>query len=275
MVDLLGLTQGRDFQSLFAVDTENQTVKRINMVNSEANTVYKCEKGQYPYDLILLKSKEQNPDAERLALLSLSFCPHKVIVSILEECKSGMFAVIQSTSFLAKLTGLIRLVEMQNGTIVISGNDLSSLHIWTPGQQNTFDIPIPDGKSGACGMSIVCDPAGQEELVALTFMGDNSVDVFRMFVNALDLVQHISLPFKPSRLLWLASRKILLISPNDAKDEMHAVRISESKKVQKISVCGEQSNISYWCAWKEQNGIESSIVFYDRKMKVLKKLSIE
>ena len=273
-INLSGLACGCDGRMLFAVDNAANTVKEIDMELSQAINVHTCEEPSSPNDLISFVSN--STDMHRLAILTKYYIPQGFRVFVLEEAGNGMLYVKQSVQFTgASNTVLGRLAALQNVSIVVSVTGLKFVHVWTPGQQKSRELAIPQEKSQTYGMRVVRNSIQSEELLALTFLDDNSLDLFRIRANSLERVQSVPLTFKPSWLLWIAGRQTLLIKDNQHQDQVYSARMCEWTNMQKVNFCDEPLSIGCWCAWTEQNGVDSAVVVYDDNMKIMKKFAIQ
>ena len=162
---------------------------------------------------------------------------------------------------------------LASGTIVVCSNGQRALRLWTPCQLNTTEVAIPHAKSNVCGICRLLFDL--QEMFALIFQGECWLQLYRLGKSELILVQCIRLNFFPSRLLWLACTQSLLLCQWNSNENVHAVRLGESTKVQRVYLDGEPRMIRSWCVWREQNGKERGIILYDSENQSVKKFSLE
>ena len=273
-IGLYGLTCGKDGRSLFAADMCNKTVKRIDTGSWQTVIVHTCDKESYPNDIAKMPVKGSS-DPQRFAFLTQSYNPRRFKMQILEE-QNGMLVTNQNIEFDApESTVNGRLGVFQNGTIIASIRGENVLRIWIPEQQKLTALRVPQGKLASAGMCLVRQSGLYEELIALIPDDSNSVDVFRMQLNALDLLQSIQLTFKPYLLLYLQNRETLLINESDGNKNIHAVRIPEWANVQEINLSSKPEVMFCWCDVNDPKGPENAILLYDWGKKSLMKFAIE
>ena len=270
--DIWGLACGRDGNCVFAADYQNKNVKKIDIDCSQATNVHTCAEGYYPQDLVWLNPLSQKN--QELALLSEFYFPPKLKVEVLEEGRTGLLAVKQSVAFDIPSSGVGRIAALQNGTIMICATGLNAVHVWKRGKEKTFPLLIPHNKSQIAGLCILPASTGGTELLALSFDDDNSVDVFRICAKLLEHDHHITFPFSPHHLLWIASRKTLLICPNNSEEYVYALRLWESTHDERVDLRAEARYISCWCVQADPTGVDG-VMLYDRNNKHIKKLVLE
>ena len=273
-INLYGLTCGKDRRFVFAADYCNQTVKRIDTASWQTVTVHTCEKWSHPHDIEKMPVKSSS-DPRRFAFLTQSFTHSRFKMQILEE-QNGMLVNKQSIDFDVHESAVNgRLGVFQNGTIIASIKGLNALRVWIPEQQKITALPLPQGKLASAGMSLLLERGQREELIAMIPRNINSVDVFRMQPNALELLQSIQLMFKPDLLLYIQSRETLLISENEGNKNIHAVRIPEWANVEEIAFTSKPEGIGSWCCLNDAKSPESAVLLFNLSEYNLMKFAIE
>ena len=168
-----------------------------------------------------------------------------------------------------------RMVELKCAIGVILEHP-SILHIWRVGDAGIRQFPIPDCNYETSGMCVMENVLGREVL-ALAFWQHNSIGLFAIEMSGLVLVRQLELEFKPYGLLWIATKRTLLIGDNlENKEEMYAFRMMDRDLTSfKVTLDVKKSiEVMSWCVLPENNGNEKTIAIFYGKSNAVKMFDI-
>ena len=250
------------------VDPGIGEVKSIDIRSKQCRTMFEFPQLYSIREMISLRGNSS--EIESIAMLILSKFTQKFLeIWVLESINDASFKVKGRSPRIAcpesKLKG--RMVELKSGLGVIL-EDPSILHIWRVGDAAILDFPIPDCNYETSGMCVMENVLGREEVLALAFWQHNSIGLFAIEMSGLVLVRQKELEFSPYGLLWIASKRTLLICNNlENKEEMYALRMMECDFTSYNVTLDLKRSIEVlsWCVLPENNGNEKTIAIFDCK----------
>ena len=200
-------------------------------------------------------------------LIQQKYPPQKCKLRALEEITEGKFQV-RDRCELQKYSGSTwngLIAAFKFGVAVIQ-KETSILHVWQVGDTTAHEFNIPDGPWEIVGMCEMENVFGRDEIIALAISNNNSIGFYAIDMKRLVKVRDIQLEFELSRLLWLESKRTLLISDNEGnQDEIFALRVWQHEFTSyKVKIDDKESfDLFSWCVLPDKDGNEKAIALFD------------
>ena len=107
-------------------------------------------------------------------------------------------------------------------------------------------------------------------MIALSFLNERSIGLFRVAAYSLQVVQLIQLSFKPTRLLSIASCATLLVGNWDGNvKHLCALGVPEGVHVAYVPFDGGNIRVFGWCVMEDSYGEQKTLALFDDTTKNL------
>ena len=273
-----GLCSGRFGQTLYGVGCSKCKVMRIDLESGQCDKVYECEATESIKALISLRRNRTEREMLAVLIMNKDGRQEGCKICVLEERTKKNFKEQGkcSLSGISNTEWSGRLVEMKCGLAMIL-NPVNILRVWQVGHPGVREFKIPGCDYETAGMCVMENVLGKEEVLALGCWVRSGIELFSFESNLLVKLRHIQIKYNPLGLLWIESKRTLLIGDNaENKGEMCGFKVTDRKmKSYKMKLDGNNTiTILGWCVLHEESLNEKAIAIFDEKSKSLKKLKL-